>query len=134
MQTASCNCGQLSLSVSGDPIRVSVCHCNACQKRTGSAFGVQARYPLSQVSFTGVSHHYQRVGDDGATITFEFCPHCGGNLWFTMDIMQDVVAIPLGNFADDTVHKSQLAVPSVVVYQDRCHDWVKLQGIDEVYD
>lgn len=48
MQTASCNCGQLSLSVSGDPIRVSVCHCNACQKRTGSAFGVQARYPLSK--------------------------------------------------------------------------------------
>ncbi len=134
MQSASCNCGQLSLSVSGDPIRVSVCHCNACQKRTGSAFGVQARYPLKQVSFTGVSQHYQRVGDDGATITFEFCPHCGGNLWFTMDVMPDVVAIPLGNFSDDSVHKSQLASPSVVVYQDRCHDWVKLQGIDEVYD
>ena len=111
-----------------------MCHCNACQKRTGSAFGVQARYPAEVVNTDGVSHHYQRVGDDGATITFYFCPHCGGNLWFSMDVMPAVIAIPLGNFADDSVHKSQLRSPSVVVYQDRCHDWVKLQGIDEVYD
>lgn len=134
MQKASCNCGQLSLAVTGEPARVSVCHCNACQKRTGSAFGVQARYQLSQVAFSGNSHHYQRVGDEGAVITFQFCPNCGGNLWFTMDVMPNVVAIPLGNFADDQISKMQLAAPTVAVYQARCHDWVKLAGIDEVYD
>ncbi|PKG74731.1 aldehyde-activating protein [Shewanella sp. Choline-02u-19] len=134
MHKASCNCRQLSLTVIGEPIRVSVCHCNACQKRTGSAFGVQARYQLSQVTFSGASHHYQRTGDEGAVITFQFCPHCGGNLWFTMDVMPEVVAIPLGNFADDAVSKAQLASPTMTVYQTRCHDWVKLEGIDEVYD
>ncbi|WOT04128.1 GFA family protein [Shewanella youngdeokensis] len=73
MHEASCHCGQLSLSVTGKPVRVSVCHCTACQKRTGSAFGVQARYLLNQVCFNGISHRYQRVGDEGATITFQFC-------------------------------------------------------------
>ncbi|MGH2892702.1 MAG: GFA family protein, partial [Solirubrobacteraceae bacterium] len=43
---AACSCGQLTVQVSGDPVRVSVCHCLACQRRTGSAFGYQARWPV----------------------------------------------------------------------------------------
>jgi hypothetical protein len=30
-------------------VRVSICHCFACQKRTGSAFGYQARFPREQI-------------------------------------------------------------------------------------
>ena len=30
-------------------MRISMCHCLACQRRTGSAFGVQARWPRDQV-------------------------------------------------------------------------------------
>ena len=41
---ASCSCGQLHLTCEGEPVRISVCHCLACQQRTGSAFGVQARH------------------------------------------------------------------------------------------
>jgi hypothetical protein len=43
-RTASCSCGQLTVVTAGDPIRVSVCHCLACQRRTGSVFGAQARF------------------------------------------------------------------------------------------
>jgi hypothetical protein len=39
---AACGCEQLQLTAEGDPVRISVCHCLACQRRTGSAFGVQA--------------------------------------------------------------------------------------------
>jgi hypothetical protein len=39
---AACHCGQLRLEVDGDPFAVSICHCLACQRRTGSAFGMQA--------------------------------------------------------------------------------------------
>lgn len=134
MQTASCNCGQLSLTVSCEPVRVSVCHCHACQKRTGSAFGVQARYPREEVAFTGVSHHYRRVGDEGGKISFSFCPECGGTLWFTLDVQPGVIVIPLGNFAGADFPKEAIPAPSVSVYQSRCHDWVRLDGISEVYD
>jgi hypothetical protein len=34
---ASCRCGQLTAQVVGDPVRVSICHCLACQRRTGMA-------------------------------------------------------------------------------------------------
>ncbi|MFN2470768.1 MAG: aldehyde-activating protein, partial [Gaiellaceae bacterium] len=33
---AACSCGQLRLTVEGEPVRVSICHCLACQRRTGS--------------------------------------------------------------------------------------------------
>ena len=44
---AACSCGQLRLTVEGEPVRVSICHCLACQRRTGSVFGVQARFRRS---------------------------------------------------------------------------------------
>jgi len=32
---ASCSCRQLRLVAHGEPVRVSMCHCYACQRRTG---------------------------------------------------------------------------------------------------
>ena len=46
---ASCSCEQLRLSAEGEPVRISVCHCLACQRRTGSAFGFQARFEAGWV-------------------------------------------------------------------------------------
>ncbi|HEX9905358.1 MAG TPA: aldehyde-activating protein, partial [Propylenella sp.] len=31
---ASCSCGQLSVTCEGEPVRISMCHCLACQRRT----------------------------------------------------------------------------------------------------
>ena len=61
---AACSCGQLSLVAEGDPVRVSICHCLACQRRTGSAFGIQARFPAEQVQIAGRSSEYVRAADD----------------------------------------------------------------------
>ena len=47
---ASCSCGQLHLTCEGEPVRISMCHCLACQQRTGSVFGVQARFRRDQVT------------------------------------------------------------------------------------
>ena len=37
-----CACGAVRYETTGAPRRVSVCHCKACQRRTGSAFGIAA--------------------------------------------------------------------------------------------
>jgi hypothetical protein len=46
---AACSCGQLRLICQDDPVRVSMCHCLECQRRTGSTFGVQAWFMREQV-------------------------------------------------------------------------------------
>ena len=61
---ASCLCGQLTVEVEGDPVRVSICHCLGCQRRTGSVFGVQARWPREQVRIDGDATEYVLVWED----------------------------------------------------------------------
>jgi hypothetical protein len=39
-----------------------MCHCLACQKRTGSAFGIQARWPSDRVTIEGSAQDYARIG------------------------------------------------------------------------
>ncbi len=116
---ASCSCGQLTAQVVGDPVRISICHCLACQRRTGSVFGGQARFPRDQVSTAGVSTQYARAGDDGPGAIFHFCPHCGATVFYTLVALPDFVAIPVGAFADPA-----FPPPTVSVYEGRMHAWV----------
>lgn len=120
-RTATCSCGQLKAQVTGEPKRVSVCHCLACQRRTGSAFGVQARFDAVQVQVSGAASEYVRVGDDGSHARFKFCAVCGATVYYTTDEMPGVVAIPLGAFA-----APGLPAPTVSVYEERMLPWVGL--------
>jgi hypothetical protein len=127
-RTASCSCGQLQAQASGDPVRVSICHCLACQRRTGSVFGAQARFPREAVRVTGASAEYVRVGDEGSRVTFRFCPTCGATVYYTVDDMPESVAIPVGAFADPA-----FPTPSFSVYEERRHRWVGLpEGIERM--
>jgi hypothetical protein len=116
---ASCSCGQLHLSCEGEPVRVSLCHCHACQRRTGSAFGVQARFPREQVRIEGRSTAFVRVGDSGNPITFHFCPHCGTTVYWELKQLPDFVAVAFGAFADN-----KFPAPKISVYEDFAHAWV----------
>ena len=49
---AACSCGQLHLTIEGEPSRISMCHCLECQRRTGAVISNQARFPREQVTFT----------------------------------------------------------------------------------
>lgn len=120
-RTASCSCGQLQAVVSAAPLRVSVCHCLACQRRTGSVFAAQARFPADAVALAGRSTEFVRVGDGGTAATFRFCPECGATVYYTMQGQENVIAIPVGAFADPT-----FPGPSFSVYEERMHPWVSM--------
>jgi hypothetical protein len=118
---ASCSCGQLRLVADGDPVRVSICHCLACQQRTGSAFGVQARYDEDRVRIEGRFTEYLRVSDDGDERIFRFCPDCGSTVFYTYPGAPGVVAVPVGAFADPA-----FPAPVRSIYESRRHPWVGL--------
>lgn len=118
---ASCSCGRLSATVAGDPKRVAVCHCLACQRRTGSVFGAQARFARAGFASTGTSSTYVRIGDEGTACTFHFCPACGATVYYLPEVYPDDVVVPVGAFADPT-----FPAPTRSVYEDRMHAWVGL--------
>ena len=116
---AACSCGQLSATVVGEPLRISICHCLACQRRTGSVLSEQARFLKENVSTAGSFTQYQRRGDAGSLATFHFCPHCGATVWWHAEGLEDYVTVPVGAFADPA-----FPAPMVSVYESRMHGWV----------
>ena len=129
--TASCRCGQLRVTVTGDPVRVSVCHCLDCKKRSGSAFAVQARWPIEQAALEGRSKSWSKVGDSGIETSFHFCPECGSDLYYrhASGDMAGLIAIPLGMFDDPYVLS-----PRISVWEERKNAWVELVGDIERWD
>src|SRR5438270_3361604 len=97
---AECRCGAVRASCAGEPVRVSVCHCLECQRRSGSAFAAQARWPQERVTLSGQTKTYVRIGDSGRRGAFRFCPQCGSTIAYEIEAMPGLVAIPLGAFAD----------------------------------
>lgn len=117
---ASCSCGRIRLRCTGEPLRISVCHCLECQKRTGSAFGAAARFPTDKIEFlAGEPAKYARTGDEGIVIPHRFCGNCGSTVWYKMESQPDVVAVTLGAFADPSFPQ-----PRFSVYEERKHPWV----------
>jgi hypothetical protein len=122
-RVATCRCGQLRAECTGEPVRVSVCHCLECQKRSGSAFAVQARWPQDQVVVTGAFKSWDRVGDSGARATFRFCPECGCTVAYVHEEMPDLIAIAVGGFADP-----DFPAPYYSIFEERKHRWVAVIG------
>jgi hypothetical protein len=122
-RTAACSCRQLQLEVDGDPDLVSICHCLECQRRTGSVFSVQARFPADRVRITGRYRDYARTSDesDRRVHVFHFCPECGGTVFYSAADDADVIAVPVGVFADPS-----FPTPIRSHYDARRHAWVEL--------
>jgi hypothetical protein len=120
---AACHCGQLRLEVVGDPFAVSICHCLACQRRTGSAFGMQAGFHADQVQVAGRFHDYTRVSDeaDRKAHVFHFCPVCGSQVFYTEPSDPALVVVSVGSFADPT-----FPPPTESGYDSRRHAWLQL--------
>jgi hypothetical protein len=122
---ASCCCGQLRVSTEGEPVRISMCHCLSCQQRTGSAFGVQARFARERVTIEGRSTEYVRTGDSGGRATFHFCPACGSTVYWELDGLPGFVGVAVGAFADPG-----FPPPKVSIYEARRHPWAAMPSLD----
>lgn len=124
---ATCACGALRAKITGAPKRVSVCHCHACRTRTGRAFSTNMRFDRAQVTSRGRAQSYARIGDDGGTIKYHFCPTCGVSVWYENSGLPEAVMVPAGALAP-----ADLPAPSVSVYQARCPAWLRVDTDDVI--
>jgi hypothetical protein len=102
---------------------VSICHCLECQKRTGSVFAVQARFPRDRVTIEGRATPWTRLGDSGQPAIFQFCHICGSTVYWELTGAPGFVAVAVGMFADPS-----FPPPRVSVYEERQHPWALAAG------
>jgi hypothetical protein len=101
----------------------------ACQQRTGSAFGMQARWPTEQIGVTGRSTEFVRMSDAGEERTFRFCPECGTTLFWTTEDWTGTIAVAIGAFTDPS-----FPPPTVSIWEARRYPWLPLPEQIEHHD
>jgi hypothetical protein len=120
---AQCQCGQLSVGLSGSPSAVVACHCIACQRRSGSPFGVVAYYPADQVSIAGEAKGYERTSDLGNSFKSFFCPACGSSVYMASARHPSMIGVAVGAIADPGFQ-----APVRSVWEQSMHHWVTIPG------
>src|SRR4051812_27230315 len=118
-RTATCACGQLRVTVAGEPERVLACNCRECQRRTGSVFGVSAYFPAAAVAIGGEHRTFTRMAGELRFDT-RFCPRCGSSVLWTSGALPDHVAVAVGCFADPT-----FPPPTTVAWTTEQHPWAR---------
>jgi hypothetical protein len=120
---AECSCAQLSAVCRGEPVRISICHCLACKRRSGSAFSYGAHFREEQVVVDGNATEFVRIGDEGGRLVFSFCPVCGANVFYRNSGVPGITSVPVGGFADPA-----FPPPTVSVYHEsRGHPWLEIR-------
>ncbi|NIJ38919.1 hypothetical protein FHR22_003643 [Sphingopyxis panaciterrae] len=119
---ASCHCGQLALRCTGEPSKVSLCHCFDCQRRTGSLFSVAAFFPRAAVApIAGAARSFHRPSASGFGVSFHFCPECGSSLWWEPERLPHLIGVAAGAFADPG-----FPMPEQAVWAEERHRWLEL--------
>jgi len=124
-RTAACHCGQLRVTTTGEPERVGICHCQACQRRTGSLFHAGAYFTKEQVRSAGEYKTYERDSDSGFKIRFHFCPVCGSSVFWDGDRIPELCGVAVGAFADPN-----FPPPKYSIWEESRHAWLNVPDIE----
>ncbi|MGE0741846.1 MAG: GFA family protein [Hyphomonadaceae bacterium] len=113
MRVAQCQCGALKAEAAGQAESVVACSCGACQRRSGSAFGVGLYYSRDKVALSGEAREFVRVADSGNPFHSFFCAACGTTLyWYS------------ARDPNRTFNDPQLQRPDRTVFDENKHAWV----------
>ena len=125
-RTALCHCGQLQITCQSEPVQVIMCHCESCQRRTGSSYNLGAWFKRDDFRAEGEEQIYRRTGDQGIESVYHFCPSCGTNIyWEAITVFPDLVAVAVGCFTDPDFPSLSFSL-----YGKRRLSWVtQLHGI-----
>jgi len=118
---ATCSCGQIRLTIEGEPARISMCHCLECQRRTGAVISNQARFRPDQVTIAGKAKTWMRTAESGSPVTFHFCSTCGSTVYWESKSFPGYIIVAIGSFADPS-----FPAPTIAVWEETRHPWVSL--------
>lgn len=108
IRSGRCQCGAIRYQVTGQPLRIGICHCTDCRQTSGSAFTMFAIWPRSLFQVEGQPATYKGRS---------FCSNCGCRL-FSVD--PDEAEIMCGTFDDAPTD----LVPSYELWTPRRETWM----------
>ncbi len=128
-RTARCCCGDVSITLRGEPERVIRCHCQYCQRRTGNVFQVSAWFFEDQVvSRTGQTLVFND-SENNRGIDYTFCSRCGSTVYWPVKFIPGLYGVAVGCFAD-----AGFPPPDLELNEKYRHAWVEKLDIPDSYE
>ena len=128
-RTARCCCGDVSITLRGEPERVIRCHCQYCQRRTGNVFQTSAWFLEDQiVGRTGQTRVFND-SEKNLGIDYTFCTRCGSTVYWPIKPFPGLYGVAVGCFADETFPQPEFELNTK--YQ---HAWVGTLDITDSYE
>ena len=112
----SCLCGAVRYRSDADPLMQAVCHCDNCQRQSGTSFLVIIGVPAGSIRYEGEENlaTYEDRGLCGKSVDRRFCKKCGSPIVSLVEMIPSMHFIKTGTLDD----KSWLA-PNVHVWIPR---------------
>lgn len=77
LHSGSCLCGQVKYEIEGSFESFYLCHCNYCQKDTGSAHAANLFSTMAKLNWTAGKDKIKTFNLPSTQHTKSFCPECG---------------------------------------------------------
>jgi hypothetical protein len=121
--TGGCLCGRVRYAIDADPVRSGICHCQCCQRYTGSAFQPFMIFPRTAVRLEGTLTSFSARSDRGGIVYRRFCPNCGSGVINGSEADPGIAVILAGTLDDPSRFN-----PTVELFCGRAQSWLQLAG------
>ena len=105
-----CLCGAVRYEAEGQPLVVAHCHCEKCQRGSGTGHSTGAMFPADKFRLSGPVAEYKYKADNGNEVTRVFCPACGSPVLGRNSGATDYLTISLGTIDDSAEFEPQVVI------------------------
>jgi hypothetical protein len=132
--TGGCFCGAVRYRLTDRPMFTHCCHCRECQRRTGSAFVINAIIETSRIEvLEGAPARKGVPGTSGRPQDLYFCETCATPLWSDYGARGWLRFVRVSSLDDPTAVE-----PDIHIFTRTRLPWVKIPegalAVDEYYD
>jgi hypothetical protein len=116
--TGRCACGNVILTIAGEPLGTRQCWCRQCQQIAAGGPTHNAIFKADDVSVEGAIAASAWSAASGNTLTFWFCPACGSQIYAQSSARPHLKTVRFG--ALDEPHGLR---PEVVIWTEDAPTW-----------
>ncbi len=118
IREGGCHCGSVRYQASGEPVIVAHCHCEDCQRLSGTGHTTGAMFATENFQIDGELSEYSLEADNGNHVTKAFCPQCGSPILGRNSGSPGFVTVGVGTFDD-----SSTVTPQVTIFARNRKPW-----------
>lgn len=119
--SGQCNCGAVSIRISGEPLEVRQCWCRQCQKVAGGFATTNAFFGTDEIALSGETSSHAYEAASGNILTHIFCRSCGNPIIAHSSARPHLQVVRLAML--DGNHG---LAPTMAIWTDEAPSWAKI--------